>query len=184
MSKLLKPAIVLALISAVAASLLAFVNNVTAPIIYEYENAVLLSALREVAGGKEIGSQTAVNDGYVSNSFELKENGANAGYVLDLVTTGYGGEFKLVAAYDKDGAVTAAKLVSHSETPGMGKRFEEASNIGIFIGFGTDSNPVPESKSDLSAESTAIVSGATITFGGISKALAAGSAYVKAQGGR
>lgn len=184
MSKLLKPAIVLALICAVAASLLAIVNNVTAPIIYEYENAVLLSALRDVSGGKEIGDKTVVNGEYVSNSYQLKENGTASGYVLDLKTTGYGGEFTLVAAYDKDGAVTAVKLVSHAETPGMGKRFEEAANIGIFVGYGTDTSPVPGSKSDLTADDTVVVSGATITFTGIARALAAGSAYVKSQGGR
>lgn len=184
MKKMLKPAIVLACICASAAVLLALINNVTQPRITAYENSVLMSALERVANGNEIGEYEAVEDNqYVVYRYRLSENGKTSGYLLGLVTSGYGGEMTVAASFATDGAVMAAELVSDSETPGVGKKAEAEGYMDKFIGTGTVSNPVPESKADLSSADSASVSGATMTFTGIIKALAAGSAYVRSLGG-
>ena len=52
----------------------------------------------------------------------------------------------------------------------------------VAVGLGAD-EPLPASKSDLSAEDNAAVSGASVTFGGISSALISGSDFVKGLGG-
>ena len=177
--KYLKTALILAAICAVAAVVLASLNMVTAPAIEKYEEQKVLSALESVSNGMDIGSRKDVNEGYVSYLYPLSREGKTSGYILGLTSVGYGGELGIIASFDINGFVMNAILVSDSETPGVGKKAEAKGYMDKFIGTGSDSNPVPTSKSMLNDADAAAVSGATITFTGITKALAAGSAYVK-----
>lgn len=183
MTKYLKTAIVLCLICAASAVLLAFANKVTEPVISEYERQIVIKALEEVSCGYSFDEQVKVDDvQYVSGRYALTEKSVVKGYILNIVTKGYGGEMTLAASYDTDGKILAVKMVSNSETPGVGKKSENEGYMDKFIGTGTE-RPVPVSKSMLTSAESAVVSGATITFGGISRALEAGSAYVKTLGG-
>ena len=103
-------------------------------------------------------------------------------YIVELSTSGYGGAMTVVASYKSDGTLMEAKLTSNSETPGLGKKAEEGWYMDMFKGLG-GSSPLPASKSDLSAEDNAAVSGASVTFGGVSSALISGSEFVKGLGG-
>jgi len=173
--KYLKTALILAAICAVAAVVLAVLNSVTKPAIDAYELQKTKSALEAVAMGMEIGEKQEVSDNrYVTGMYPLYQDGKVSGYILELSSTGYGGELGIVAGYDKAGFVIGARLVSDSETPGVGKKAENPSYMDKFIGV-----DVPTSKSMLSDADAAAVSGATMTFNGVSKALAAGSSYVK-----
>lgn len=175
MNKSLKSAVVLCLICAVASLVLAFVNKLTSPAIKKYEENVVLEAYKDVAGNYELGNKTDYVDEFVSCSFDLKENNTLKGYVLGLKSKGYGGEMILVAGYDLNGVVTSAKMLSNSETPGLGKKSENPDYMKIFYG----KNPVPVSKKMLSDFEADMVSGASMTFTGISKALSYGSTFVK-----
>ncbi len=177
--KYLKTALILAAICAVAAIVLATLNMVTAPTIEAYEQQKTTSALKAVANGMEIGEQKLVDDPYVEYLYPLTTGGKITGYILGLKSNGYGGELSIVASYDSNGFVMNAVLVADSETPGVGKKAENPQYMDKFIGSGSDANPVPTNKSMLSDVDAAAVSGATMTFTGISKALAAGSAFVK-----
>ncbi len=181
MKSFLKTAFVLFAICAAAAAVLAAVNQVTSPAIAEYEAGVVMSALNEVSGGYTIGENHDVQGNpHVSYYYDLLDNvGSSAGYLLGLVTSGYGGEMTVVASYFADGTLMAAKLVSDSETPGLGKKAENPSYMNKFLGRGAEGNPIPKAKSELSAVDSAAVSGASMTFGGLSRALSAGSEFVK-----
>jgi electron transport complex protein RnfG len=184
MKNYLKVAMILGVICAVAAVILAFVNSVTAPRIAEYEEKQTLLALESVASGYDIGERSYDNaDGNVNYLIPLSQNGATVGYILELNANGYGGAMILVASFDTEGKVLAAKMLSNSETPGLGKKSEAAGYMDKFLGTG-GSTSVPTSKSELSAADAQAVSGASVTFTGIAKALAYGSGYVKQLGGR
>ena len=71
--------------------------------------------------------------------------------------------------------------MANSETPGLGKKSEESWYMAQFVGFGATA-PIPTSKNDLADPS--LVSGATVTFTGVSGALKNGSEYVKSLGGK
>ena len=71
-----------------------------------------------------------------------------------------------------------AKMTVDSETAGLGKKAEESWYMDLFKGMGVD-KPFPSAPKDLSADDTALVSGATVTFKGVSKALKNGSDYIK-----
>lgn len=180
MVKYLKTALVLAAICAVAAVILAVMNSVTEPRIIAYENQKTISALEEVSCSMAIGERQEVeNADYVRYRYPLTKDGKASGWILGLVSNGYGGELNIVASYDNDGVVMAVKLVSDSETPGVGKKAENAGYMDKFVGTGSAANPVPTSKGMLSEADSNAVSGASITFTGISKALAYGSSYVQ-----
>jgi electron transport complex protein RnfG len=177
----LKTSFILALICACAAFILAELNGVTAPKIAAYEAQKTLSALEAVSNGQEIGDEEFVTDNeIVSAYYPLTTEGKTSGYLLKMGKSGYGGMVNLVASYDLNGLVTAAKVVSDSETPGLGKKSEEDWYMTKFIG----ANPIPTKKSELSADDAAAISGASITFGAVSAALDAGSQFVKTKGAK
>ena len=121
-------------------------------------------------------------DGSINYYIPLSDGNGIAGYIVEMSTSGYGGAMTVIASYATDGSVLEAKMMANSETPGLGKKAEEAWYMEMFKGLGGDT-PLPLSKSDLSADDSAAVSGASITFGGISSALKNGSDYVKSLGG-
>lgn len=171
----LKTASVLAIICAVAALILSSLNSITAPVIANYEKQQTLNALDSVAHGYEMGEKVAVDSDITPYYIPLEENGSVKGYILELSGNGYGGLIKLVASYDNEGILLESKVVSNSETPGLGKKSENSSYMTRFIG----KKVIPTSKNELSAEDSAAISGASITFGAVSKALFNGSSYIK-----
>jgi len=58
---------------------------------------------------------------------------------------GYGGEIDLILAVDCDGTILGTRVLSHSETPGLGDKIE-ASRTDWILGFDgrSLSNPPPE----------------------------------------
>ncbi len=183
MTRYMKTAVILFLICAVCTALCAIVNEVTAPVIASSIESERLAALSDVAAGYGIGEENAVGDGRVNYYIPLlSEEGGTAGYIVELLTSGYGGEMTVIASYDADGTLLEAKLMANSETPGLGKKAEESWYMDMFRGLG-GSEPLPLSKADLSADDSAAVSGASVTFNGIASALSAGSDYVKGLGG-
>ena len=182
MTRYIRTAVILFLISAICTALCAVVNEVTAPRIAENVEKERISALEDVASGLAIGEDVQVGDGTVNYYIPLSDGSATAGYIVELSSSGYGGAMTIIASYSTDGSVLAAKMMANSETPGLGKKAEEPWYMEMFTGLGGDS-PLPASKSDLSADDGAAVSGASITFGGVSSALIAGSEFVKGLGG-
>lgn len=180
----LKPVIVLFAICAVAAVVLAFMNNITAPVIEDYEASVQIEALEEVCCSMKIGKEHSTEGNpSVECYYPLEKNGNIEAYLLKLSGNGYGGPLTVVASFSKDGAVLAAKLASDSETPGVGKKAENPGYMDKFLGKGTSSSPIPVSKDMLSEADASSVTGASLTFTGVSKALAAGSEFVRNLGG-
>lgn len=171
----LKTASILAIICAVAALILSSLNSVTAPIIADYEKQQTLLALDAVSHGYNLGERIDVESDVTPYYIPLEEDGTLKGYILELSGNGYGGLLRLVASYDTDGLLLESKVVSNSETPGLGKKVENSWYMKMFIG----QDKIPTAKNDLSADDSATISGASITFGAISKALFNGSSYIK-----
>ncbi|NLZ76486.1 MAG: FMN-binding protein [Spirochaetales bacterium] len=184
MKKNLKYSLILLSICAISAAALALTNSITAPVIQRQADASRLAGLEAVSMGYEIGAQKDVSDDpTVTFMIELKDGGRIAGYILGLKGAGYGGEMTLVASYRTDGEILRVQLLSHSETPGLGKKAEDEGYMAKFEGTGA-AQAVPTNKSMLDAGDAAAVSGSTVTFVAIGKALEAGSRYVTGLGGK
>lgn len=171
-------------ICAVCSLALAVVNSITLPVIEKHNAETKAAALTPLADGMTIGDETpVVGDPMVTSTYTLSKDGQVSGYILTLKGSGYGGEFTLLASYLNSGEVISAKMLSDSETPGLGKKSEESWYMDKFKGTGTADKPVPTSKSMLSKADSDAVSGASVTFGGVSKCIAYGSSYVAGKGG-
>ncbi len=182
MKSYIKTGVTLFLICAVCSILCGIVNHITAPVIADNQKKTDLEALSAVSGGlfpgdsKDLSGANGINS--VTPLYKDEDLKELAGYSLNLTGKGYGGEFTIIASYYLDGSIISAKMTSNSETAGLGKKAENDWYMAMFTGQGA-SKPIASSKNDLGESDAAIVSGATITFNGVSKALRAGSEYVK-----
>ncbi|HUV08572.1 MAG TPA: FMN-binding protein [Spirochaetia bacterium] len=193
------------LICAIAAVSLGALNEVTEPAIFARKAQEEAEALKQMVPDDEVGERDFVKEGGAVNAYyTVKRQGALYGYVLDLRGRGYGGELKILAAYKKDGEILSARLLDNQETPGLGKKAEDPKYMLKFKGTGTEGSPVPTSKEMLQARKPQTVSkpersvsfrgwflgpeasaesdsvtGATITFMGVSRALADGAAFIR-----
>lgn len=178
----------LALICTVAAIALAFVNQITAPKIEAFNKEKLVLALSAVSNNYSISEKSIlVNDKYTDSEFSmiheyytLTENGFTTGYILSVTANGYGGPMNMIIGYESNGDIIQARLLKNAETPGLGKEAEKPEYMNVFLSKG-GSESIPIRKNQLSAERADAISGATITFSGIAKALYYGSEFVKTQ---
>ncbi len=182
MKNYLKTGLTLFLICAVCATLCALVNQITSPVIAENQRKTDLAALQSVSGGMFPGDGESVEDRANINSITpLYKDEAKTelgGYSLNLTGKGYGGAFTIIASYYLDGSLINAKMTNNSETAGLGKKAENSWYMDMFKNLGSKS-PIPVSKNDLKEDEVALVSGATITFNGVTSVLRLGSDYIK-----
>ena len=168
-------------ICAVAAVTLGGINAITEPVIIQRKIMELQQALDELTPDAETGAAAAVPDNpVIVRRYPVTKEGKSAGMLLELQGSGYGGDMKILARYDEDGTIRAAKRMDDTETPGLGKKAENPAYMEKFIGTGSQDNPVPVRKDMLKSADADAVTGATITFLGISKALAEGAEYAAA----
>lgn len=121
--KYIKSVIALTAICAAISVLLALTNSITAPIIEKNASAAANEALLVVypdggdftqidLTGKEL--PATVTDAY---------SASNGGYVIKLLTSGYGANMVLMCGIDGAGTVTGATCLSSSETLGYEKTY-------------------------------------------------------------
>ncbi len=167
----------LALICAVSALLLGIINSMTEPVIAERKKIELQNALISLIEEGTPGEQESINQGSINSRYPIVGPG---GWILELTGIGYGGDMQILASYKKDGTIMDIVLMDNAETPGLGKKAEKSEYMDKYRKTG-GADPVPVTKDMLGAGADA-VSGATITFAGIGRALAEGSDYVKSLG--
>ncbi len=184
MKKHLKYASILLSICAVCAFTLGWANSITAPVIVRQELEKKMMALEAVSNGWTIGEQVETEGvPFVMYSIPLFQESEKRGYIVGLKSAGYGGEMTLVASYTTEGEMLFAKMLTNSETPGLGKKSEKEGYMDKFKGTGS-TKAVPTTKNMLGSSEAASVSGSSVTFMAIGKAIQGGSAYVKTLGGQ
>lgn len=125
----------LLLISAVTALLLAGVNALTAPTIAannELEKKNAISAIFPDAD--DIRQADVAADG-VESIYLVMTDGDLLGYAASVAPTGFGGAMDIMVGVGADGSVVGIKIVSHSETPGLGSRVNSDSFLSQYRGL-------------------------------------------------
>ena len=171
---ILLPALALLLIAGVSSFLLAFVNDVTAPIIAEREAAERAEAMAAVLPAAATFSEDKTVSLTVDGENEeivyyegLDSTGALVGYVFTASGAGYGGDVAVMTGVDMDGVVTNIEITSINETPGLGMRAQEESFLSQYIG---KSGSLTVSKTAAGDEIQALT-GATITSTAVTDAV-------------
>lgn len=181
MNKTLDMALKLLIICSAAAFSLGVVNSLTAPEIKKLEDNAKAKALSELIsiGNADANDEKIVSDNEnVSSYYLITDKGATIGYILYLNAKGYGGMMTVMASYKNSGELIGSVLMNNQETPGFGKKAEKSDYMNKFIGRGATGNDLPLFSYQVD-ETVDTVTGATITFMGISKALKMGSDFVK-----
>ena len=183
MKEVIKTGGKLAAICAVAAISLGIVNAITEPIIIDARAARLKAALEKLSIGLDIGEFIEIeNKNAITGYYPLSGEDSIDAYIIKVTGSGYAGDMNILTAISLEGEVLSAVLMEHSETPGLGKEAENASYMEMYIGTGKDS-VIPSSKRHLNSKDADAVTGASITFIGIGKALNEASEFSGQIGG-
>lgn len=122
MKDLIKLGLILMAIASVAAAALSLTNQIASPRIEEYKRAEERRALGEVlpeaAEFKEVR-----RDGYTFR--EGYKDGQMVGVAMTISVSGYGGDIEMMVGIDRSHRIAGVKILSHSETPGLGARIIE-----------------------------------------------------------
>ena len=110
--------VVLTLISVIAASALAYVNQITAGPIEENKARTLAEGINSVLG---------VSDAQVQNTTEAEDANGNPvtikGVAVQAIDpNGFGGKLKVLVGFADDGSIKGYTVLEHAETPGLGAK--------------------------------------------------------------
>lgn len=100
-------------------------------------------------------------------------------YVVSASCNGYGGEMRIMIAFDKNLKVLNVKLLDNSETFGMGKKAEIEEFMNYFKDSNTNEKSLPVNKNMLTLNDG--ITGATITFNGIVNGISKAIALLKSE---
>ncbi len=163
-------------ICAVVACLLAAVNIFTRDII-----AANAQKEREKAVADIYPAMTSMKaqendwlDG-VNNVYAIYDNEAWIGYAVDLDSRGFGGVINMIVGIGTDGTVAGVRVISHSETPGLGSKATLADYLKNYVGVGEQLTI----KQDIDAVSGATISSKAV-LAGVNLALSLGLGGVSA----
>ena len=149
---LLKPVVVLTVICLVTSGLLGLTNGITAPIIEENSRLAADAARIELLPDATTGFEM-VEGVEMDGVSEVYKAINGAGYTITGYGKGYGGNVNLMVAFNDAGEIVNLKVLSHSETAGLGSKIENPEFLAPFKG----------TTEDLTISDIDAISGATIS---------------------
>lgn len=129
---------VLFIICVVMTALLALTNGITDPIIALAEEkeaeAARVAVMPEADGFEKM--DVEVPAGVSSTITDVYRATNGVGYVFMITSNGYGGKntLSMICGIDADGNITDTKVLSHSETAGLGSKVTGDDFRGQFLG--------------------------------------------------
>ena len=192
MSKIIKDAIALTLITLVAGMALGAVHGITKEPIARQEALAKEAAYKEVFADAESYETVEMTDelagqlrssldseGYTAQSIDevvdaVDGSGNSLGYVITVITSeGYGGDIKFSMGIQADGTMNGISILSISETAGLGMRANTDEFKSQFVGKNTDQ--IVYTKDGASADNEIdALSGATVTTKAMTNGVNAG----------
>lgn len=106
----------------------------------------------------------------IEEAYRVTDSGVLLGYCANVKSAGFGGDIDMMVAIDPNGTVLGVKIVSMSETPGLGSRVGTAAHLSQYEGIGASDAPVLGE--DVDAVSGATVSSRAVNAG-VNRALRA-----------
>ncbi|SCP95093.1 RnfABCDGE type electron transport complex subunit G [Anaerobium acetethylicum] len=200
MNKIVKDALMLALITLVAGFLLGTIYEITKePIKKQQElakqesyKAVFKDASGFEASDADLADAASIlaENGYGKEAIEevmeaVNENGETLGYVMSVITNeGYAGEIKIAMGIQNDGTVNGIEILKISETAGLGMKAAD-SEFKDQYGNKNVEKFVYTKSGAASDEEIDVISGATITTNAVTNAVNSGICFFNsiAEGG-
>ncbi len=180
--------LVLLVTSVAVALILAFTNSVTKDKIAENTQKEQDAAKIEVLAGATIFEDVDFKDetGLVKNVYLGKnEKHELIGWCVNVTPSGYGGVIDTIVGIGKDGEVTGIKIISLSETPGLGAKATDAAFSNQFAGKKGDGTLSVIKNGKATENEIVAISGATITSKAVTEGVnAAAKAVESVKGGK
>ncbi len=164
----------LCVICVVVAGLLAFVNSVTEPVIATNEQKEFEKSMTEVLSGAENFTEiTDIDYTPTETGVELESiYKADSGYVVSTVChEGYGGDIRVMVGVTEDFKVDRIKIMSMSETAGLGAKAGEEEFWGQYAGLKSGIGVEKNNGGNPENNTVSAISGATVTSKAVTKAV-------------
>jgi electron transport complex protein RnfG len=133
MLDIIKLGVFLLVIAAIAGLGVGYVNSMTEPIIVKQALEAKIASFKEIyPQGEEVKDESAQYMKSDTNPLIKEVNvsykgGAPAGVIYLVEPKGYGGSIKILAGFDiAEKKVTAIKILSQTETPGLGAKAKDS----------------------------------------------------------
>ncbi|MDO4987723.1 MAG: RnfABCDGE type electron transport complex subunit G [Synergistes sp.] len=181
MGKIIKLGVVLLLITAVTGLILGFVYTKTLEPIKAAKEQEKNEAFTATLPGAETFGQIKLkgDSGIITEIYEGKSGGNVVGYNFTVTPKGYGGILQMIVGISNEGKVKNIKILSHSETPGLGAKAADEAFSGQYKDKPADALSVTKTPPTADTEIQAI-SGATITSTAVTNGVNEAVAYWKA----
>jgi len=176
--EIIKVGVILFLITAIAALILAFVNEKTLPTIEANTIAAQNEAMKKVF--PEANNFEITSDNSFDSSVESVYLADDKGYVVLANPNGYGGAVNIAVGIDKDLIVTGVYVISQAETAGLGANCTKSEWLKQFVGKTED---IEVTKNGASGNQIDAISSATITSKAVTKGVNDAINAVKLLGG-
>jgi Na+-translocating ferredoxin:NAD+ oxidoreductase subunit G len=143
---IIKPTIIITLVTLCSALLLSHVNKITDPRIQAYEKAKEDNAITVVLPGYEVGPEETVTiDGKpFSWRTGTHKTAGTPGYAFKGSAPGYSGDMVSMIGIDDQGKILGLVILQQSETPGLGARCLEVPSKYTLFDFLFSSAPMDD----------------------------------------
>lgn len=140
MKENLKLGLILCIITSFAGVFLGLANEFTKEVIAQNSklSADDLKELLPSANKIEYFTFEKSEDSNVSEVFEAKNDSNTEGYVIKVSPKGFNGAIDMVVSITNEGVIGGIKVLSQSETPGLGAKIEEKEFRDNFSGISID----------------------------------------------
>lgn len=182
----IKLGVTLFVITAVAAGVLAFSNDMTAPIIAEREKQESFGALSKIFENAddfvEIDAEKLTEiqstNTTVNEVLEAKSGDETIGYAFKVASGGYGGDINIIVGINRDNTIAGISIGSHGETPNIGDRINRPEFADSYKGK-TTTEKLTAVGSPSAENEVQLISGATVSsFGVLTGVNDANNAYL------
>lgn len=173
--------LVLLVISLVVAVLLAFTNSITKDKIEENTLAEQNAAKREVMAEATEFIDMNYQSGSVKAVYQATKGDKMVGWCVNVTPNGYGGAIDIMVGISPDMSVSGIKVVSNSETAGLGAKAADAAFSDQFENKKTPLSVIKNGKAE--DDEIVAITGATITSSAVVQGVNDAIEAVKAVGG-
>lgn len=159
-------AVILFIISAIAALSLAGTDTITRDKIADNKKANAEKAMKEIFPEAE--NFTDVSIEKTKTVLSIAKDEKTGDYVVSVLPVGFGGPIEMLVGIDKGMKIAGVKFITMNETPGLGTKVKDKSFIDKFIGKAKSLTVVkaaPKDQTEIDAISGATISSKAVTSG-------------------
>jgi Na+-translocating ferredoxin:NAD+ oxidoreductase subunit G len=190
MKEYLKLGTTLAIITSITGVLLGFSYNLTKDAIAASGNVSKddLTVIMPIADNVKTATFTGEKGDVIKEAIPAYQGDKLVGHVLKVSSKGFHGEILTLVAITNDGKITGVKMLSHSETPGVGSKTSKPDFLNRFVDKTVNGElqvvkTAPSKDNEIQGISGASVSSRAVTAG-VNEAIKYYSENLKGKGGK